>query len=113
MGFRPEPRGLHITFEGDLADMEMDARSVTVAEYLAMDSATEGELLEQFAAALVSWNLEDQASGEPVPPTLAGVQSQDLGLVARLISGWRRALVTVPPTSPPLSVNGSHPLEAS
>lgn len=42
-----------------------------------------GVLLE----GLVSWNLEDEA-GNPVPPTLEGLEDQELSLVMNIIRAW-------------------------
>ncbi len=43
-----------------------------------------------FAASLVAWDL--RADGEPVPPTLDGVLSQDLTFVTDVVRGWQQAL---------------------
>lgn len=119
MGFRPEPKQYRLTFTDDpeLAGLEVTVGSVSVGEYNQMlrQSLVDGltaetldandELLKLFASRLVSWNLEDQ-QGAAVPATLDGVLSQDRGLIAKVITAWQVALITVPKTSKTGSPDG-------
>lgn len=51
-----------------------------------------GWLADAFADALVFWDLRD--FGQPVPPTRAGVSSQDLEFVVELATTWYRRVAT-------------------
>lgn len=110
MGFRPEPRRYKLTFDGDLEGLEVRVKSLTVRKFAEMGEATDAELLAMLADALVEWNLEAE-DGTPVPATLEGIESQDSNLITRLISAWRTALTSVPPTSPLRSQNGAADLD--
>jgi len=70
------------------------------------------ELLSRFAAALVSWNVEDE-EGEPVPPTLDSIFAEDLGFVLAVIKAWMDAIAGVSgPLAPSLPAGEPSP-EAS
>lgn len=61
------------------------------------------EVIEQFAAAaLVSWNLEDDDG--PVPATAEGLMGQDVGFVGALIRNWQEVL-----TQPAAPLGGDSP----
>jgi hypothetical protein len=49
------------------------------------------DMLTMFANALIEWNLEDE-NGVPVPPTLEGIESQDLPFVLSLVEAWTSIL---------------------
>lgn len=50
------------------------------------DAEILGELFEEFAKALISWNLTNK--GEPVEPTVKGISSQDDDFMFDVIIGW-------------------------
>lgn len=55
-----------------------------------MVDVLENEVLRDFAAALISWNLEDE-EGNPIPATLESLLDEDLlppSLVFSLVSNW-------------------------
>lgn len=54
------------------------------------DMARVDRLITAFAAALKSWNLEDD-TGAPIPATEAGVRSLDLPFAMQLIGAWLEA----------------------
>lgn len=62
-------------------------------------------MLQRFAKSIISWNLEDE-EGIPVPATLAGVQSQELGFITQILNAWMEAMAAVDPKSQP-SANGT------
>jgi hypothetical protein len=49
------------------------------------------EMLAMFSDSLRDWNLETE-EGEPVPPDLKGVRSQELSFVLELIDSWTTAM---------------------
>lgn len=73
----------------DLAGSAGKKRQFTADDARAVESLFNG-----FASALVSWNLEDE-KGEPVPPTLEGVQEQDFDFVLSIIMSWIEAVAGV------------------
>jgi hypothetical protein len=97
MGFRKKSRVFDLTFEDteDLAGLEVQVRSKSLGEYLEIvglkDSAIDGPVLirqlEEFAKALVSWNLEEE-DGTPVPPTRDAVFAQDKDMMLTIATRW-------------------------
>ena len=54
----------------------------------ASDDGGIGEILELFQESLISWNLEDYESGEPVPLTREAVEEQEIELIMRIVEAW-------------------------
>lgn len=73
----------------------MENLSELEGEQLAAALAAAEELFRKFAAALVSWNLEDDETGEPVPATLEAVQDQDFDFILDLTLAWMDAAASV------------------
>ncbi len=110
---------------GDLEGLEVRVYSLSVGQLLDMSRLTDAanrstedseRLFTDFAAALISWNLEDEAglddegvSNEPVPvpATLDGVRSCDLDFILRIVKAWMDAIAKVP--DPLTSPSGSGP----
>lgn len=128
MGFRPEPTIYNIDFGEDspLHGLHVRASACTVDEYNKMlrMSVIEGgvsvELIEGndwtlqlFANHLVSWDLEDYITGEPVNTTLEAILSQERGLIAQIIAAWQVAIVSVPKLSRSNSNDGAILAESS
>lgn len=64
-------------------------RAADALTYEGADDASPEQIrgmCEIVACALVSWNVEDD--GAPVPPTLAGVLTQDVDLVKAVADKW-------------------------
>lgn len=59
-----------------------------------------------FSEYLVEWNLEND-DDTPVPPTLAGLRSQDIGFVMEIVEAWLNAAGEVAPPLPQPSSSGS------
>lgn len=74
---------------------------------------TDDSAVALFASKLVSWNLEDEDTGEPVPPTLDGVLDQDNDFVLEMIGAWTAAAAGVSPPLGGSSTGGEPSLEAS
>lgn len=83
--------------EGDLAGLEIVIRSLSLAQFFEMQDKSDEDggvlrsISESFARALRSWNLEDD-DGQPVPPDLAGLLSQDMEFVQEVVVAWQRAM---------------------
>ena len=92
MGFRREPKTFLLVFDDpDLAGLEVRARSLSIGELEDDDL----QVYESFAAALVSWNLEDE-DGNSLPATLETVRSYpDVGFMNALASAWIKAVTGV------------------
>lgn len=50
---------------------------------------------EVFARHLVSWNVRDRETREPVPETFEGVASQDIAFIKDIITAWRTGITGV------------------
>ena len=102
MGFEaPARRQVRLTFDGDLAGLEVTVRAANESTFraaakLAELSDTAGlttedaqiivGLFDAFARALVNWNLT--SGGVPVPPTRAGIDDQEDAFIIQIILGW-------------------------
>lgn len=111
--------------------LEVRARSVKLKQMLKMmhltgkDERNTGqveEMLDIFASALVSWNLEDEMldeSGEPtgvklpVPANREGLESQDFDFVFEIILAWMGAVMSVAGPLGQRLTSGAQSLEAS
>jgi len=80
------------------------------------------QLFASFGDVLVSWNVEEpvlDADGEetgettPVPATIEGLYSQDIGFVFQIIQAWMGAIASVPAPLGQRSTDGAQSLEAS
>ncbi|HEV8653263.1 MAG TPA: hypothetical protein VG276_28690 [Actinomycetes bacterium] len=116
MGYRPKRKVYRLTFEDeDMGGLVVRAHSTSLGGLLAAlgiltidtddlsaeDLAKLGELFRTFAAALVEWNVEDEA-GQPVPATFEGLASQDADFVLVIVRAWAEAISGVPaPLGPP------------
>jgi hypothetical protein len=123
MGFRPEPTIYNIEFEGTSLDgLHVRASACTVGEYehmlqLIVDANKQGNvsqdildgndwLKQLFLNHLVSWDLEDYITGEPIPATLEGIRTQERGVFSVILQGWQTAIVSVPKASKKNSNDG-------
>lgn len=70
------------------------------------------EVFRPLAEHLVWWNLEDD-DGNPVPPTLEGMLTQDSEMVGNIMRAWQRAVVGVSDPKEPKSSGGSPSPEVS
>jgi hypothetical protein len=112
MGFKKQTTIYELTFEDpDLEGLEIRARSVPSGDLLdLMDAASKvdatsktfsandlsaiEQLLNGFAKALVSWNLEEE-DGTPVPPTLEKVREQEFIFILPVVTAWMDAIAGV------------------
>jgi hypothetical protein len=79
------------------------------------DGAMEGrrKTMQMLADALVSWNAEDEDTGEPIPTTLEGLLSQGLGFAGRVMDAWTDALIGISAPLSQTSTAGDPSVEAS
>lgn len=125
MGYRPKRKTWKLVFaDEDMAGLEVAMRSVSVDSMIelaelqaaaaggSLDGAGARKLFAGFAAALDSWNVEDE-DGSPVPPTLDGVKAQDLDFVMAIVAAWFEAVTSVDPPSAAGSSSGGTLAEAS
>jgi hypothetical protein len=97
MGYRKKPKVMVLTFEDDeeLKGLEVHLRGKTLGEYLEIiglkDSEVDGPVLvrqlDELAASLISWNLEEE-DGTPVPATREAVFAQDKDLMMKVAVEW-------------------------
>jgi hypothetical protein len=80
---------------------EAKVRSMSLGEYMEAtgldggDGDGNGGSLKNFISHLVSWNLEDEETGAPVPPTEEGVLSVDHDLVVAMNNAYVQTLTGV------------------
>lgn len=105
MGFREPDSTITVRFEPGhrYHGLEATLRSISIDEYASglgwdgTDGWTDGETLERFYKALISWNLTD-ANDQPVPVDAA--RSRDQRLIRALNTAWIRSLTGVADNDP-------------
>lgn len=120
-----------LTFEGDLAGLEITAGRTSVEGLLELAELAEemerlgghantaqglreslGKALVPFVKLLKSWNLDDD-DDQPVPLTVAGLLSQEMDVLAAIINGYVNAMTQAPPPLPGGSGAGGQTPEES
>lgn len=130
MGYVAPRRARKLIFAEDDEDMQglvVRCNSVPLADFLEIASLTTvadsdpgaaaslkifDDLLERFASVLVEWNVED-ADGDPIPTTVAGLSQHEFGWVLNLIKAWIQTIGDVAGPLPQPSSDGVPILEAS
>jgi hypothetical protein len=80
---------------------EARVRGMSLGEYMEATGLDGGDgdgdagSLKNFISHLVSWNLENEDTGEPVPPTEEGILSVDHDLVVAMNNAWIKTLTGV------------------
>lgn len=93
MGYKAKLRTYDLPLGEEFDGLEVTARGVTVGKYLRLVGA-DGEpvplsyAIEEFARALVSWNLVEDDGTTPVPATAEAVQALDKDLVLAMSAVW-------------------------
>lgn len=114
MSFKRKRKIYRLDFEGTEYDgLIVKVRGLTTGEYLDLvslsasegDKETEG-LLKLLATHLVSWNLEDDETEEPVPTTYEGIRSNDFNMNMAIVNAWTNALVSLPEKTEKKSSSG-------
>ena len=120
MGFKVKRKVFKLVFKDELEGLEVLAHSLNTGQFLEMEQAKaeraeggkKGEgatqrMLELLAGALVSWNAEDDGTGEPIPANLSGIRSQDLDFNLKIINAWTDDLAGVSTHLPETSIAGT------
>lgn len=130
MGFK-RAKTIKLTWADDteFAGLEVRARRVSIGKFLELGPTLEalgnlsnldlkdlgpvrGMFLE-LGEALISWNLEDEETGEPVPCTPEMLLEQDIAFVNEVLSCWAEHIAGVPAPLEQPSPSGEPSLEAS
>lgn len=132
MGYKPHRTLYHLIFEDpDFEGLEVVTKRISVdgllgfiemfEEFQETDRAKLTEaavvakltgIFARFVKVLVRWNVEDD-DGQPVPPTVEGLQSLDIDFVMAVIESWITGMVQAPPPLPGTSPSGATSPEAS
>jgi len=87
--------------DGDYAGLEVKVSSIPVGELAEVlelsqsaDAASALELIARLAGKLKGWNIQDD-DGNPVPATLEGLKSLDLGEMGEIVAKWVAAMTKV------------------
>ena len=101
MGYKRNPKIYKLVFgdDTDYAGLEVQVKTITMGQLLAMRSGTSGDedkdnirvSVELLAERIVSWNLEDE-KGQPVPPTLDAILEEDDDFIFAIINRWTDAV---------------------
>ncbi|MFE6931746.1 hypothetical protein ACFVDT_06915 [Streptomyces sp. NPDC057699] len=121
-GYRHQRKRINVKFEEPhpYAGFEAVLRGKDLAGFLDLqgigevDKSSLGEQLREMSRSLISWNLEDEDTGDPVPVTPEAVMGQDQHLMIALATAWMDGLVGA--IKGPLetsSTDGQPSLEAS
>jgi hypothetical protein len=110
MGFKaPGRRTVTLPFTGELEGLVVTVRRASqsslraAAELMELTDGpdiTESDarailgLFDRFGRALVSWNVEDPETGEPIPATPEGIADLDDDFVLKIIMGWLTTVET-------------------
>lgn len=117
MGFKAKKKLYKLTFADDteLDGLEVVMTSVSMgtlldlqemsdrAEQIARDKQQFRKVVDVFAGAMLSWNLEDDFD-QPVPVTVDGILTQDPDFIMAIITAWTKAISGV---SAPLDAGSS------
>ena len=123
MGYKVKKKLYKLIFaDEDIASLEVVMTSAPMGDLLrlqqidpkgaAKSPAEFRELLEIFAGALLSWNLEDD-DDQPVPITVDAFLAQDIDFIKDIIHAWTEAIAGVSVPLEGSSTSGGKSLEAS
>lgn len=121
MGYQHKRKRINVRFEEphEFAGFEAVLRGQHLGGFLNLlgigevDLSNIGDQLKAMGAALISWNLEDEDTQEPVPVTPEAVMAQDQDLMIALATAWLDALRGLPAPLEQSSTDGPPSLEAS
>lgn len=108
MGYKTKVKTITIRFAEDhqLHGAEACLRGMTFGEWEVAAGLDGGEGdkggdgIKRFFDHLVSWNLEDEDTGAPIPPTAEGAKKVDKDLITGLNNAWVNALIGVHDADP-------------
>lgn len=100
-GYKRNPKIYKLVFgdDTDYAGLEVQVKTITMGQLLAMRSGKTGDddkdnirvSVELLAERIVSWNLEDE-TGQPVPTTLDAMLEEDDDFIFAIINRWTDAV---------------------
>lgn len=101
MGYRHKTKKITVRFEEphDYAGFEAVLRGKSLGGFLDLqgigevDKSSLAEQLREMSHSLISWNLEDEDTGAPVPVTPEAVMAQDQDLMIALAAAWMDGLL--------------------
>ena len=124
MGFKaPARRTVTLPFTGELEGLVVTVRRASqsalraAAELMELSDGpnlTESDarailgLFDRFARALVSWNIEDPETGEPIPATDEGIAELDDDFMLKIIMAWLATVETDGGAKPEIILNLSY-----
>lgn len=104
MGYKAKIKNITIRFAEDheFHGAEAVARGMSFGEWEEATSVEESgtAAVKRFVDHLVSWNLEDPDTGEPLPPTMDSVRKIDNDLASALNNAWVQSLIGVHDADP-------------
>lgn len=109
MGYKAKRKTYLITFdEGhEHHGAEARLRGMTYGEWEVAAGLDGGDgdgdgarAVKRFVEHLISWNLEDEETGEPLPTTMDAVKKVDKDLIAALNNAWVQSLIGVHDADP-------------
>ena len=110
MGFKPPCLTFKLRFATEpWTGLEVICREGSVEQYEALSATPDDPqqraeafalMCATFAPALISWTLDDPITGEPTPPTLAGLRSHGITTVATIVDAWLDAVLMQHPVAP-------------
>ncbi|MFJ4837180.1 hypothetical protein [Streptomyces sp. NPDC088746] len=121
-GYRHKAKRINVSFAEphEFAGFEAVLRGKSLAGFLDLqgigevDKSSLGEQLREMSLSLISWNLEDEETGAPVPVTPEAVMAQDQDLMIALAAAWMDGLAGgIKGPLEPSSTDGQPSLEAS
>lgn len=121
MGYQHKRKRIAVRFEEphEYAGFEAVLRGQHLGGFLNLlgigevDMSNLGDQLKEMGRALISWNLEDEDTGAPVPVAPEAVMAQDQDLMIALAKGWIDGLRGIPAPLEQSSTDGQPSLEAS
>lgn len=121
MGYQHKRKKINVSFAEphEFAGFEATLRGQHLGGFLNLlgigevDLSNLGDQLKEMGTSLISWNLEDEDTQEPVPVTPEAVMAQDQDLMIALATAWLDALRGLPAPLEQSSTDGPPSLEAS
>jgi hypothetical protein len=99
VGYRRNPKIYKLVFDDttDYPGLEVQVRTLTMGQlYRALGDDTGDRNFDMFCERIVSWNLEDEITGEPVPVTREALEAEDDDLIGTIIKRWLAEVMGVP-----------------
>lgn len=98
MGYRPQRKRYELVFQ-DMPGLEVTVKSASIGELREIEELNNTQdrlaLFRVFADKLISWNMEDPESGEPMPPTLDSILALEVETIMPIIVGWVQTVARV------------------